>query len=186
MRPVYQPPRVPSMRLAGLVGFWYNGGAVLPTPAADGGVGMEFIASFFVSAAANATAYYICKWLDRHNKEQCACHSKKRTPESAYLFRGPLFSMKVLGYNQLLSSRYYTTSVPPLQGAISPPECPIAHFITIRRIGAVCRGGLQPPANKHSFSEWAATGRPYMKSANGTFSFTAVPGCRSGPPGSPG
>ena len=31
---------------------------------------MEFIASFFVSATANVAAYYICKWLDRHSKEQ--------------------------------------------------------------------------------------------------------------------
>ena len=52
------------------VGFWYNVGAVLPTPAADGGEGMEFIASFFVSATANVAAYYICKWLDRYSKEQ--------------------------------------------------------------------------------------------------------------------
>ena len=60
----------PAPALAEAVGFWYNGGAVLPTPAADGGEGMEYIASFFVSATANVAAYYICKWLDRHSKEQ--------------------------------------------------------------------------------------------------------------------
>lgn len=58
------------MRLVPPVEFWYNGGAVLPTPAADGGEGMEYIASFFVSATANVVAYYICKWLDRHGKGQ--------------------------------------------------------------------------------------------------------------------
>ncbi len=42
----------------------------LPTPAARGGGGMEYIANFFVSVIANVVASCVSKWLDRHHKEQ--------------------------------------------------------------------------------------------------------------------
>lgn len=36
-----------------------------PRQAQEGGVSLEYIASFLISVMASVTAYYICKWLDR-------------------------------------------------------------------------------------------------------------------------
>jgi len=35
-----------------------------------GGADMSVLSSFLVSVVAGIAAYYICKWLDRHDKEQ--------------------------------------------------------------------------------------------------------------------
>jgi hypothetical protein len=41
---------------------------------------------------------------------------------------------------------YYSGSSPACQAPIFNRECPTAHFNAIRRVGAICRGGLWPPA----------------------------------------
>ena len=38
-------------------------------PATGGGEHMEIVISFFVTVAAGVTCHLICKWLDRHNKD---------------------------------------------------------------------------------------------------------------------
>lgn len=43
-----------------------------PTPIwqQKGGESMEILLSFLVSVAAGIAAYYICKWLDRHDHDK--------------------------------------------------------------------------------------------------------------------
>ena len=38
-------------------------------PETGGGEHMEIVISFFVTVAAGVTCHLICKWLDRHNKD---------------------------------------------------------------------------------------------------------------------
>ena len=52
------------------VEFWYNGCAVPPIPAAEGGGVMEYMFNFFVSVAANVVASLVSKWLERHRRGQ--------------------------------------------------------------------------------------------------------------------
>ena len=60
-----------GLLLADTVKSCYNICAAPPNLATERGCkAMELLINFFVSVAAGILCYYICKWLDRHNRGQ--------------------------------------------------------------------------------------------------------------------
>lgn len=58
-----------SAALAYFAEFWYNAvGCLCPPWQQGGGEEMITLADFIMAVVANVIGYYICKWLDRHNK----------------------------------------------------------------------------------------------------------------------
>lgn len=49
---------------------WYNDYVVTPIPITERvGIGLKYIAAVLVAVAAQVIAYYLCKWLDSHTKD---------------------------------------------------------------------------------------------------------------------
>ena len=50
--------------------IWYNDYVVTPILITEGGgIGLKYIAAVLVAVAAQVIAYYLCKWLDSHTKD---------------------------------------------------------------------------------------------------------------------